>query len=208
MFVGEGLDWADGVNLAWHELSLRDTPEVCRCAEADYDRDSASYIVRMLGADVRVCTGEKIIRTDSAVGELLINELPHYSRLSLLCYLARARDIPPSGRLVNPREVGGGLIFSLGSHRLPLDKIAERYGNDTQAFIQRGKELGGQQGSYGDVSVQLFPFPRIPLMLLLWAKDEEFPARVEALFDFTCSEQLPPDIIWSTAMMVVLAMLK
>ncbi|MBI3593004.1 MAG: DUF3786 domain-containing protein, partial [Nitrospirae bacterium] len=46
-----------------------------------------------------------------------------------------------------------------------------------------------------------------PVALILWAADEEFPSRVDLLFDSTCELQLPLDIIWSIAMMSLLLML-
>jgi hypothetical protein len=41
----------------------------------------------------------------------------------------------------------------------------------------------------------------------LWLEDDEFPARLDLLFDSTCAMHLPTDIIWSIAMMSVLIML-
>ena len=45
------------------------------------------------------------------------------------------------------------------------------------------------------------------MILLIWKEDDEFPARADMLFDSTCSEHLPTDIIWATAMISVLVML-
>jgi hypothetical protein len=58
----------------------------------------------------------------------------------------------------------------------------------------------------GDASLELHPFPRVPAVLVLWLKDEEFPARADLLFDSTCILQVPIDILWSIAMMTVLVM--
>ena len=90
---------------------------------------------------------------------------------------------------------------------LPLDKIAERYGNDRTGFIEKGKNLNGNIMNYGDASVELLPLPRIPVTLILWLSDDEFPARADLLFDSTCEQHLPLDVIWSIAMMSVLAMM-
>jgi hypothetical protein len=43
--------------------------------------------------------------------------------------------------------------------------------------------------------------------LLLWKKDPEFTARAGLLFDSSARLHLPVDVIWSTAMMSLLAML-
>jgi hypothetical protein len=82
--------------------------------------------------------------------------------------------------------------------------VAQRFGKDKEGFLQKGKGLGGEQVKYGDASVKLYPFPRIPAILTLWLEDEEFPARVDLMFDSTCDMHLATDIIWSIAMMCVL----
>jgi hypothetical protein len=48
----------------------------------------------------------------------------------------------------------------------------------------------------------------VPVTLILWLEDEEFPARSHLLFDETCEQHLPPDIVWSVAMLCALVMLK
>ena len=45
------------------------------------------------------------------------------------------------------------------------------------------------------------------MTLILWAPDEEFPARADMFFDATCEQHLPMDVIWSTAMTTALIML-
>jgi hypothetical protein len=55
--------------------------------------------------------------------------------------------------------------------------------------------------------MRLFPFPRVPVTLILWGADEEFSARAGMFFDVTCEQHLPMDVIWSTAMTSVLILL-
>ena len=116
-------------------------------------------------------------------------------------------DIPLTGSLVQPGNVKGGDIFFRGTHVLPLDKLALKYGNDTGGFLKRGTDLGGVPMNYGDASVKLFPFPRLPVVLILWQEDDEFPSRADILFDSTCEFHLALDILWSTAMESLLIMM-
>jgi len=55
--------------------------------------------------------------------------------------------------------------------------------------------------------LKLLPMPRVPVILILWLEDEEFPSRAELLLDSTCELQIPLDIIWSISMLSVLVML-
>ncbi len=101
----------------------------------------------------------------------------------------------------------GGEMFFRGSHVLPLGGIAERYTNDPGGFTAKGKDLQAEILTYGDASLRLFPLPRVPVVLILWTGDEEFPPRADLLFDSTCEFHIPLDIIWSVAMMSILIMM-
>jgi len=201
MLVSEGHEWTDGEEQAWHRLAISAPAEVCRRAGARFDEGSGTYVLNVFSASVAVHPGHREIRGTGNLCDLLLGKFPHYSRPSILWYLVQAQDIPPSGSLINPRELGGGLIFIQGSHMLPLDKLALRYNGDTGRFLEKGATLGGEHREFGDAAIMLYPFPRIPVLLVLWQKDEEFPAGAQLLLDATCSRQLTTDIVWSTAML-------
>jgi hypothetical protein len=82
--------------------------------------------------------------------------------------------------------------------------VAAKYGRDRAGFLEKGKMLGGEEVKLADAAVRLLPFPRIPVVVMLWLEDGEFPARADILLDSTCDLQLPTDVIWSIAMMSLL----
>ena len=166
-----------------------------------------SYLLKSFGMDISVDPGKSRIYSDAPEAGLLLDRLGYFSRLSILFYLTSAKNIPLSGRLVQPVNLKGGQVFFRGTHVLPLDKLALKYSSDAKSFMKRGTDLGGAQTDYGDASIQLFPFPRIPVVIILWLEDEEFPARTDLLFDSTCEFHLALDILWSTAMKSLLMMI-
>ena len=207
MFVGEGQDWLDGEERAWNILAELDPADISRRAKVLYDKASEQYILPIFNTEISVSPKDRKMLGNSPTAGFLLNNLSHYSRLSILWYLIQVKDIPLSGKLVNPGNMSDGQIFFKGSHELPLNKITEKYGSDIQGFLRRGIELGGVPFDYGDASLKLFPFPKVPVVLLLWTGDTEFPTCADLLFDSTCSIHLPIDIIWSTAMISILVML-
>jgi hypothetical protein len=199
---------ASGENKAWEILATLDPQDVCKTASVLYDRASGSYLVKSFGMDFYVSPGEKKIFSHDPASGVLLERLGDFFRLSMLWYLVKAKDVICAGGLVKLQNIRGGDIFTKGSHVLPLDKIAQKYGNDINRFIEKGKEMGGEVlPKQGDASVKLLPFPRLPAVMTLWIADEEFPASADLMFDSTCELQLPTDIIWSIALMTVLIML-
>jgi hypothetical protein len=196
-----------GEEHAWELLSDLDPEDVCRRADVSFDCATGCFKLRLFSADILVCTSYRSISGDSPATNILLERLGGYARLSALWYLVGARDIPVSGKLVKPGDMGGGEIYERGTHVLPLDRIAEKYGSDVPGFLARGRELGGKQAEYRDVSLRLLVFPRVPVVVLLWKKDPEFAARAGLLFDSSARFHLPVDVIWSTAMVSLLAML-
>ena len=208
MLIGKEQDWIEGEERAWQILAGLTADDVTQRAQVGFDRLTGSYRLAFFNSEVLISPETETIQGDAGAVGFLLSRLPQYSRLSILWYLIYAKNVPLADILVNPREVNGGLIFAQGTHQFPLAEIAARYGGDSAGFQQQGRLLGAAPLDYGDAALQLFPFPRVPMVLILWQEDDEFPARSDILFDATCSLHLPTDIIWSTAMMTLLAMLR
>jgi hypothetical protein len=195
-----------GEERIWDTLATLDPDEVCRRTDASYDAASGLYALKSFGRDFQISLREKKIFCQSPDSEVFLLKLGYFFRLSVTGYLAIARDVVPTGRLLNPVNMKSGQLFFMGSHILPLDRVAEKYAGDRDGFLKRGEELGGERIEYGDASLRLFPLPRVPVVQILWLADDEFPARADLLFDSSCEVQLPIDVVWAIAMLSVLAM--
>jgi hypothetical protein len=199
-----------GEDKAWEELASMDASVVARNAAVSFDEDRSCYAVRSLAHTFFVCPEEKAIRAETPDGAATQKRFAYFLNLSLLCYLVRAKDMGLTGRHLKPEQLRGGQQFFQGTHVLPLPGLAGKYGASREgldAFLERARELGGNPLGFGDASVELFPLPRIPVTLILWLGDDEFPARADLLFDSSSEHHIPLDIIWSAAMLTVLAML-
>ena len=198
--------WTYSEEQAWHKLAVSVPAEVCQRTGAGFDVQSDAYTLNVFNACVTVHPARREIRGTGDLGDLLLARFSRYLCLPVLWYLAQAQVISPSDNLMSPRELPGGLIFSQGSHALPLDELAAKYGADTPAFLKKGISLGGAHSNHGDASIKLYPLPKIPVLLILRSRNEEFPANAVLLLDTACRQYLPTDIIWATAMVSVLVM--
>ncbi len=123
-------------------------------------------------------------------------------QVAVLEYLVGAKELEPSGRWVSLKDLKGGRGFAQ-SHPLPLELVLRRYGNDPDGFRDKGLALGGEPASYGDLSFILRALPRIPVLLIFWRGDEEFPPRLNFLFDLTASQHMRLDALYGLAIEVI-----
>ncbi len=56
-------------------------------------------------------------------------------------------------------------------------------------------ELGGTKTNYGDTSVVIPAFSRVPINIVIWKGDEEFPPNASILFDETVLDYLSAEDI-------------
>jgi hypothetical protein len=194
--------------MAWSTLAGLDPMDVGRRSLSVFDPSTGAHIVSVFSQPVTVTPGQRTISGAFPDCELILKKMAYFSRLSILHYLIGAQELPLSERLVKPSDLKVGAIYFTGSHVLPLDALAARYARDTEGFLAQGERFGGERQAFGDSAVRLLPFPRLPLTVVLWREDDEFPARAELLFDATCERHVPPDILWSIAMLSVLLMTK
>jgi hypothetical protein len=53
--------------------------------------------------------------------------------------------------------------------------------------------LGGESFDIGDAAYSFRALPQLPMAVVWWAGDEEFPAKASVLFDEAASHYLPTD---------------
>jgi hypothetical protein len=193
-----------GEKTAWEIVRSMDHRELAGRAGVPFE--NGSYVLRTFGADVLLDPqNESIGSTAPAVNALLQKAGYFYNHLALW-WLVNARGITATGRLIRPTDLAGGQMFFRGTHVLPLDKLAQRYARDEEGFIKKAKALGGEPASFGDASAVLFPINGLPVNIILWLEDDEFPARADLLLDSAWELAVPLDIIWCASMLSVLAM--
>ncbi len=115
--------------------------------------------------------------------------------LLALTYLTQTQELPLEGKWISEKDLPGGSTFFRGPHALPVQPLLRRFGNDLEAFRRASLALGGEGLQFGDAAFRFATLPRIPTACVLWAQDEEFPARMTVMFDRTLARQLPLDVV-------------
>ncbi len=181
----------------WERLAGLPREETAQRAKCEYRAESDSFVVSLLNTEYLV---NPVQRTILASGPFAKERNAGYLQpLCILAYLVNAKDLPPAGRLVSVEKLDPGGFFFRGSHRLPVEKLAAVFGRDLPLFQKVGRLLNAAPQAFGDASVELSVLPRLPLTLVIWAADEEFPARASILFDQSATAQLPLDVLFAAA---------
>ena len=198
-----------GEEKAWDLVRGLSPADVSRRTDSVYDERAEAYILRSYGIEFHINPWDMLITCPSGRGSLFLGKLQDLFRVSVLWYMSNAKDIPQTNRLIRPVDLKGGHRFTVGTYVLPVSKVAERFGKDREGFVRKGQEYGAEVLSgFGDAGIRFSPLPRVPVTLILWLEDEEFPPRVDLFFDSTCEFHLAlSDIVWAVALMTCVVMI-
>ena len=173
----------------WKQIRDIKPEEVCLKAGAGYINGYYSIVFMNDEYHVHPVSG-KITSSHNGV----LTSYPEFELL-LGSYLLNAGNIPRHGKWISEKEIPGGSTFFKGPHRLPDSELKTLFGKDKKNFLETGKKFEGKSLEYGDASFEFQLLPRVPLACILWTEDDEFPARINYLFDPSISQMLPLDVI-------------
>jgi len=112
-----------------------------------------------------------------------------------LHYLRTADGQPLADRWVSLREIEGGEFYHRASQGYSGDRLAKHFGNDIEAFRLAAERAGGERRDLGDAFYSFLALPRLPLVVIYWKGDEEFPPTAQVLFDASAGHYLPVDLL-------------
>lgn len=191
-----------GEQEAWKKLSRLGANAVAR--RAGVEKSEGGFILPVFGQPYLVDPGKRTIE-NLENSHLHAGELTHFGLLVPL-YLTDCASVEPTGMLASPLALPHGNTFFKGRHELPLEVVAHHFGSNPEKFLEVGRELGGSKVDHGDTAVTIPVFPRLPVTLILWAGDLEFPARSRMLVDETATMHFSLDVIWAALVMTTQAM--
>ena len=184
----------------WKQLSALDPADVCQRSGSEIADDGVAFCLPVLNE--RYCI-RPVDRTVCREGDTDEGKSASFHlQLSAVNYLIKAQGVPLAGELVAAKQFPTGPLFFRGPHELPVKKLEGRFGSDAAAFESAGRGLGGRPVEHGDGAIELLLFPRLPITVVLWLADDEFPARVSYLFDRTADQHLLLDGLWSATHVV------
>lgn len=125
--------------------------------------------------------------------------LPPHVRALLVRYLGGCDGSQPAGDWCSFAELPEGRFYVQAfqgyTGNALVRRLSERPGDLARAAIRLDGTAAGSKhlATNADAAWVFSALPCVPVALVWWNADEEFPARAELLFDRTASQHLPTD---------------
>ena len=134
-------------------------------------------------------------------------ELPIQQQILLLHYLHGAWSSSGAGitgEWISFQEVPDGKFYLDAFHRRAKNPMVQAFGHHPDLLVKLAGEIfGAEPSDQGDVSVLVKALPLVPVALIIWKGDEEFPPEGNILFDRNILKMLSAeDIAWLSGMIV------
>jgi hypothetical protein len=111
----------------------------------------------------------------------------------VLDYLANADDTEPTGVWIGFQELPSGSFYRSAFQGYTGEQLIRELDADIVAFRRGAERFGGRPIDMGDAAYAFRALPRVPLAIVWWDGDEEFPANATVLFDRAACHYLPTD---------------
>jgi hypothetical protein len=193
-------DYINALALGLDELRVKNLHQVSRASEAQVQdiNQKPCIVIQFMEREVhiRMPYGEFSSHPD---GE----EVPVQEKVLIVHYLNNARGSRPAGDWITFREVPAGEFYYSAFVKRAIDPLKKVFGENVEALKRVAPLLKGEAVPEADAAFSFLPLPLVPLKVLLWRGDEEFPPEATILFDRTVSEFLSAeDIAWLSGMVV------
>ena len=173
--------------LACEQLARVDIKQQCQRSDAQYQAQDSektvtlkclnqSYQITLPDIDVSAVEGAE--------------KVPLRERILILHYLTQAKGTAATNQSIAFRELPGGNVYYPTFAKRTMERLSENFGKEPALLVRTGERLGGYQADYGDTAVTINAFSRVPITLVLWRGDDEFPPQLNLLFDANITDYL------------------
>jgi hypothetical protein len=130
------------------------------------------------------------------------HDIPIQEQVLLLHYMS-GRPLSEFNDWVAYREIPGASFYFSAFVKRAIDPLKKVFGNQLKILKHTAKKLDATSVDFGDLGLEFPILPNIPLRVIMWKGDDEFPPEANILFPNNINEILSPeDIAWLAGMLV------
>ena len=174
--------------LAGEKLAGQQNPEE-QCRRSGSECQSAGPLrtitLKYLGRSYRISLPEITIAPEEGSTEVEMKD-----RILILHYLTRAKGTPLSQRMITYQELQEGAAYFPSFYKRAVKPLVDHFGPCPELLVETAMKIGGYRAGFGDAAATIPAFSRVPITLVIWKGDEEFPPDGSILFDSTILDYL------------------
>jgi hypothetical protein len=173
-----------------HEVALEDfaagDPRVmAHNSLVSFKEEESVFEVPYLGKLYRLTyPGGQVSGTDGGT------EVPLAVKIIILHYLTQAGPEPLEGTRISYKELPNGFVYATPFANRNIRPLVSIFAGNPDKLKEAAAQLGGREVELGDVAVEIFVLPKVPVTFVLWFGDDEFPASGNVLFDSAAGNHL------------------
>jgi hypothetical protein len=198
-------DYKQALKLAAEKLSDKNPELVASLSGAEISRDKdwgTRLVLNTLGQKVSITWPDFSFASERAEAEIPIQQqilYLHYLHGALSSLGARA-----TGEWISFQEIPDGRFYMDAFQRRAKTPMVMSFGEKPELLLKVAAEMYGVGPfNQGDVSMVVQALPLVPVALILWKGDEEFPPEGNILFDRSIIGILSAeDVAWLSGMVV------
>lgn len=120
-----------------------------------------------------------------------------YYKLLILHYIANENKVLKisEDNWISFKELEGGEVYFSAFKKRAIDPILRKYGVNPSGILERCSSFNAEKINSGTAGISISAFPKIKIAIILWARDEEFSADCNMLFNPEIKDILPTEDI-------------
>lgn len=122
-------------------------------------------------------------------------EVPTRDKILLLHYFTLSKGTPLADKLIAFTELPEGSGYFPSFAKRTINILLAHFGKEAHLLIPAAEKLAGRKADFGDAAVTIDALSRVPITIILWQGDEEFPPQGSIVFDATISDYLSTEDI-------------
>lgn len=176
--------YQDALRVAWRELEGKEPEKVAGDGLLSVDPSAGLIDIPFLGDHYKVDLAERKVMFENG------QDVYPFLSVLLLHYLIGVSDRALTGEWVSFREFEGGDSYIGSFTNRTLIPLKNTFGDRPELLEKAAASLGASRLDLGDVGLCIPVFPKLPLAIVVWRGDEEFPPDVNVLYDKTANDIL------------------
>ncbi len=181
------------LKLAGEKLAGRENiAEQCRRSGSSYEISGQAMVIytEFLHRAYRVTLPDITVSLSGGGDEVELRD-----KVLILHYLERAKGTTLANRLIAYQELEEGAVYYPSFFQRAVKPLVEYFGPTPGRLLSAAEIMGGIKTKYGDASVVIPAFSQVPINIVVWKGDEEFPPNASILFDDTVLDYLSAEDI-------------